>query len=147
MSGEIYGDWQYPYQFLLSTKEQRISFHRHSHDENEEWWSLTSKEIPLKKWIHLVVTWNNEAGKVFIYADGVEIAYRTFSTSAKFYDSSRHLYVVGNAKKTHQFQGSVMDLFVFGTALSLDEINKLRGERFEILYTLFYFEQEMSVML
>lgn len=30
-----------------------------------------------------------------------------------------------------------MDLFVFGTALSLDEINKLRGERFEILYTLF----------
>ena len=106
--------------------------------------SLTSKEIPLKKWIHLVVTWNNEAGKVFIYADGVEIAYRTFSTSAKFYDSSRHLYVVGNA---HQFQGSVMDLFVFGTALSLDEINKLRGERFEILYTLFEFEQEMSVML
>ena len=137
MSGEIYGDWQYPWQFVLSTKEQKILFNRHSHDKNEEWWSLTSKEIPLKKWIHLVVTWNNKAGKVFIYADGVEIAYRTFPTSAKFYDSSRHLYVVGNAKKTHQFQGSVMDLFVFGTALSLDEINKLRGERFEILYTLF----------
>lgn len=137
MSGEIYGDWQNPWQFVLSTKEQKILFNRRSYDKDEEWWSLTSKEIPLKKWIHLVVTWNNEAGKVFIYADGVEIAYRTFSTSAKFYDSSRYLYVVGNAKKTHQFQGSVMDLFVFGTALSLDEINKLRGESFEILYTLF----------
>ena len=88
----------------------------------------------------------NEAGKVFIYADGVEIAYRTFSSSAKFYKSSGHLYMVGNAQKTRQFQGSVMDLFVFGTALSLDEINRLRGEGFEILYALFYFKQEMSVM-
>ena len=144
--GSIYGDWKYPWQFLLSTKEQRIIFHRHSHDKNEEWWSLTSKEIPLNKWIHLVVTWMNEAGKVFIYADGVEIAYRTFSSSAKFYKSSGHLYMVGNAQKTRQFQGSVMDLFVFGTALSLDEINRLRGEGFEILYALFYFKQEMSVM-
>ena len=142
--GSIYGDWQDPWQFLLSTKEQKIIFHRHSHDKNEEWWSLTSKEIPLNKWIHLVVTWMNEAGKVFIYADGVEIAYRTFSSSAKFYKSSGHLYVVGNAED--HFQGSVMDLFVFGTALSLDEVNRLRGERFEILYALFYFKQEMSVM-
>ena len=128
----IYGDWQYPWQFLLSTKDQKIIFHRHSHDENEEWWSLASSEIPLNKWIHLVVTWNKEACKVFIYADGVEIAYRTFSSSAKFYSSSGHLYVVGNDQQDHQFQGSVMDLFVFGTALSLAEINKLRGEKFAV---------------
>ena len=99
MSGTIYGDWHYPRQFLLSTKEQKILFNRHSYDKDEKLWSLTSKEIPLKKWIHVVVTWNNETGKVFIYADGVEIAYKTFSISAKFYNPSRRLYVVGNAEK------------------------------------------------
>ena len=141
----IYGDWQYPWQFLLSTKKQKIIFHRHSHDENEEWWSLTSSEIPLNKWIHLVVTWNKEECKVFIYADGVEIAYRTFSSSAKFYSSSGRLYMVGNDQQDHQFQGSVMDLFVFGTALSLHEINKLRGERFAICSLAFFFFQARGV--
>ena len=54
--------------------------------------------------------------------------------------------MVGNDQQDHQFQGSVMDLLVFGTALSLDEINKLRGERFAVCsMPCFFFKHEVSV--
>lgn len=134
-SEPIYGDWIKPWQFLLGTKNQSIIFSRHKlNDANEEWWSLESSEIPLHSWTHVVVTWQHLAGQVTIYADGNKIAYRTYSPDGTFFPPSGFPYRIGIDWKGHQFQGSVMDLYVFGTSLSLDEINRLRGERFEISY-------------
>jgi len=135
----IYGDWIKPWQFLLSTKNQSIIFHRHKqNDANEEWWSLKSSEIPLISWTHVVVTWQHLTGQVTIYADGNKIAYRTYSPDGTFFSPSGFPYLIGHGidwkGHDHQFQGSVTDLYVFGTSLSLDEINRLRGERFEIPY-------------
>ena len=129
----IYGDWIKPWQFLLGTRNQSIIFSRHKrNDENEEWLSLEGSEIPLNSWTHVVVTWQHLTGQVTIYADGNKIAYRTYSPDGTFYSPSGFPYRIGIDWDDHQFQGSVMDLYVFGTSLSLDEINRLRGERFEI---------------
>ena len=82
----------------------------------------------------MVVTWQYLTGQVTIYADGNKIAYRTYSPDGTFFSPSGCPYIIGRDSKGHHFQGSVMDLYVFGTSLSLDEINRLRGERFEISY-------------
>ncbi len=78
----------------------------------------------------MAVTWDDMTGKVFIYADGKEIGYRSHTPGATFYQVTGEWYQIGNDghRENHQFFGSVMDLYVFGTALSLDEINRLRGK-------------------
>ncbi|XP_078368380.1 uncharacterized protein LOC144652235 [Oculina patagonica] len=128
--GAIYSDWyDEDSQFLLSTKNHKIIFHRHQDSSEEEWWSLESNSVDLTTWTHVAVTWDHVTGKVFIYADGKEIGYRSHTPGAKFYKGTGKWYQIGKDRhrENHQFFGSVMDLYVFGTALSLDEINRLRG--------------------
>ncbi|XP_078365914.1 uncharacterized protein LOC144650130 [Oculina patagonica] len=126
--GAIYGDWYDPWQFLLSTKNHRITLHRHQ-SGNEEWWSLESNNVNLDTWTHVAVTWDHVTGSVFIYADGKEIGYRSYTSGGTFFQPTWRRYQIGNDGHTdnHQFHGSVMNLYVFGTALSLDQINRLRG--------------------
>ena len=133
--GGIYGDFasDSTSQFLLSTANHKIIFFRPS--VSERWWRLESDNVSLQlsNWTHVVVTWQHltgKAGKVFIYADGKVIGYRSYSSGEQFKEASGALYKIGRGR----LQRSVMDLYVFGTALSLDEIIKLRGERF-ISYT------------
>ena len=78
----------------------------------------------------MAVTWNHLTGLVFIYADGKQIGYKSFTLGGTFYRPTGSRYQVGNDGHydNHQFHGSVMDLYVFDTALSLDQINRLRGE-------------------
>ena len=82
----------------------------------------------------MVVTWQHVTGKVTIYADGKVIGVRIHSPGETFYIPTGELYKIGNDnhRNSHQFHGAVMDLYVFSTALSLDKINRLRGERFDI---------------
>lgn len=126
----IYGDWHYPWQFLLSIENQKIIFHRHQNGK-EEWFSLGSANVTSDTWIHVAVTWDHVIGAVRIYGDGKEIGYRSFKPEATFYGLTGKLYQIGNDGHTtedHQFHGSIMDLNVFGAALTLQQINKLRGE-------------------
>ena len=128
----IYSDWHSPWHFFLFTKNQMVNFQRHSYG-NAEWWTLGSNELSLSNWTHIAVTWDHVTGTVLIYADGKEVARRQYTPSDySFYIPTGKPYKVGNDGHwdNHQFHGSVMDLYVFGTALSLDEINKLRGKRF-----------------
>ena len=129
--GAIYGDWHHPQQFLLGTRNQKIVFNRHSKG-SEEWLSLKSTNVSLSIWTHVVVTWDDVTGTVLIYIDGKEVGNRTYSANATFYGPTGKPYMIGNDghNESHQFHGSVMDLYVFGRALSLDEINTLRGLRF-----------------
>ena len=131
--GTIYGDWHGHnlWQFILSTKNQSIVFHRHS-SGREEWWSLQSTNVSLSTWTHVVVTWNNVTRTVLIYANGKEIGNATYSTSQTFHGPTGRPYKIGNDgyNNSHQFYGLVMDLYVFGWALSLQEIFMLRGMRF-----------------
>ena len=125
----IYGDWYFPRQFLLSIKNEKIIFHRHQNG-SEEWWSLESSKVNWDNWTHVAVVWYHEKGAVFIYANGQEVGYRSYNPGASFFQPTGKLYHIGNDGLTddHQFNGSVVDLYVFGTALSLHQINKLRGE-------------------
>ena len=80
----------------------------------------------------MVVTWHHITRVVSIYANGKEIGKRTYCPNETFYGPTGKPYMIGNdgLKDNHQFQGSVMDLHVFGVALFPDEINMLRGMRY-----------------
>ena len=126
----IYGDWYDPWQFLLSIENQNVIFHRHQNG-TEKWFSLKSTVAISETWTHVAVTWDHVIGAVYIYADGKEVGYRSYKPEAKFYGPTGELYQIGDdghTWKNHQFHGSMMDLYVFGTALTLDQINKLGGE-------------------
>ena len=126
----IYGDWYEPRQFVLSIENQRIAFRRHQ-EGNEKWFFLESAVAISGTWTHVAVTWDHLIGAVYIYADGREIAYRSYKPEVTFYGPTGKLYQIGDdghTSENHQFHGSLMDLYVFSTALTLDQINKLRGE-------------------
>ena len=129
----IYGDWHghYLWQFILSTKNQSIVFHRHS-TGNEEWWSLKSTNVSLSDWKHVVVTWYHVTRTVLIYANGKEIGAGNYSRNQTFHGPTAKPCKIGNDgyNNSHQFYGSVMDLYVFDWALTLREIHMLRGMRF-----------------
>ena len=128
--GAIYGDWYGPRQFLVGTYNQKIVLIRHKNDSNEEWWVLGSTDVTLSTWTHVAVTWDHLTGFVFIYADGKMIGHKSDTPGDRFFEPTWRRYQVGNDGywQNHQFYGSVIDLYVFGTALSLDEVNNLRGE-------------------
>ena len=132
MREAIYGDWHSPWQFSLFTLNQKIYFERHSFNKHTPWWKLESIVLSLSNWTHVAVTWDYVTGTVSIYADGKEVARRQYiPEDYSFYIPTGKPYKIGNDDhwNNHQFHGSVMDLYVFGTALSLNEINKLRGKR------------------
>ena len=68
-------------------------------------------------------------GNVYLYANGIIVGSRSFTPETKFYTLTGNPYKIANDGhwNDHQFYGSVMDLYVFGTALSGDEIAKVRG--------------------
>ena len=78
----------------------------------------------------MAVTWDHVREDVFLFVNGQQVGYRSYVRGASFFQPTGTLYEIGNDGHTddHQFHGSVMDLYVFGTALTLDQINKLRGE-------------------
>ena len=132
----IFGDWYDPWQFLLSIENQKIIFHR-PQDGKDKWFSLGSTNFTSDTWTHVAVTWDHVIGAVYIYADGKEIGYRPYDVGVTFHQPTGRLYQIGDDGHTqnHQFHGSVMDLYVFGTALSLDQINKLRGELYDLKHS------------
>ena len=78
----------------------------------------------------MAVTWDHVREDVFLFVNGQQVGNRSIVSGASFFQPTGKLYEIGNDGHTddHQFHGSVMDLYVFGTALTLDQINKLRGE-------------------
>ena len=68
-------------------------------------------------------------GNVYLYTNGTIVGSRSFTPGTKFYTLTGKPYKIANDghPKDYQFYGSVMDLYVFGTALSRDEIAKVRG--------------------
>ena len=114
---------------MLIISRDRLLFQRHSHG-SEEWWSLWSTvKLSFNTWTHIAVTWNHVTGDVNLYANGIIVGTRSFTPGTKFYNRTGNPYKIANDGhwKDHQFHGSVMDLYVFGTALSRDEIAKVRG--------------------
>ena len=130
--GTIYGDWHGHnlWQFILSTKNQSIVFHRHS-TGNEKWWSLQSTNVPLSTWTHVVVTWYHVTRTVLIYANGKEIGAGKYFRNQTFHGPTAKPCKIGNDdyNNSHQFYGSVMDLYVFDWAVSPREIHMFRGIR------------------
>ena len=131
----IYSDWYYPWQFFLSIENDKIIFQRHQNG-GEEWWTVESVKVYLDTWTHVAVVWDHDRGAVFIYANGQEVGYRSYTPGASFFQPTGKLYQIGNDGHwdDHQFHGSVMDLYVFGAALTLHQINKLRGELYVTIH-------------
>ena len=129
----IYNDWISPWQFSLSLRDQLVRFARHitSNYGDIDWYSFTSSvEVASNIWTHVAVTWDHPTGESTIYVNGKKVGYRTQALGKIFfYPQTGKPYKIGNDghPNDHQYYGSVMDLYVFGTALSRDEINKLRG--------------------
>ena len=125
----IYGDWRRPWNFLLSLKNREIIFHRRRYGESQ-WWSAGSADVSFDAWTHVVVIWDHKKTAVSILADGLKVGENSFSSEDAFYEPTGNRYQIGDDGHwdDHQFYGSVMDLYVFGSALSLEQVNKLRGE-------------------
>ena len=124
----IYNDWHDPWQFALTIVGDRLEFERHSHGITE-WWYFRSTKLLLNTWTHVAVTWNHVTGNVYLYTNGTIVGSRSFTPGTKFYTPTGNSYKIANDGhwNDNQFYGSVMDLYVFGTALSFDEIAKVRG--------------------
>ncbi|CAH3038178.1 unnamed protein product, partial [Pocillopora meandrina] len=126
----IYGDWRGPWNFLLSLKNREIIFHRHREGYGEsQWWSAGSADVSFDAWTHVVVIWDHKKTAVSILANGLKVGENSFSSEDAFYGPTGNRYQIGDDGHwdDHQFYGSVMDLYVFGSALSLEQVNKLRG--------------------
>ena len=127
----IYGDrYHGRSHFLLYQRGQKIVFQRDI--PNARPFKLTGlSKVSLNSWTHLVVTLHHVKGTLAMYMDGNIIGHTTFSPKEMLsvYDPSRRRYMIGLdwRYRSRQFNGLVMDLYVFGTALSPKEINRLRG--------------------
>ena len=127
----IYGDrYAGRSHFLLYRRGQKIVFRRDIPDGAEPFKLTGLSKVSLNSWTHLVVTWHHVKGTSSMYMDGNIIGHTTFSPKEMLsvYDPSGWRYAIGHDRRYgHQFNALVMDLYVFGTALSAKEINKLRG--------------------
>ena len=134
----IYNDWTDPWQFHLSLRSRKVGFGRKSTDDSYLWYYLESGvQVSSNIWTHVAVTWDHATGYSTIYVNGENVRYRTYPPrEVYFYPPTGKPYKIGKDDhwEDHQFHGSVMDLYVFGTALSLDQINKLRGSCLIRLY-------------
>lgn len=100
--------------FLLSSKAP----------DGKLWMKTAHERIPLNKWTHVTATWDGHI--ITLYVDGEERDGRSLD-SPKTPDSSsdKTAFIAGNPNRdfnNNQFLGSVMDLYVFGNALSRDNV-------------------------
>ena len=134
----IYNDWTDPWQFYLSLHNGKVAFGRHSPDDSYEWYGLiTGVKVSSYIWTHVAVTWDHATGNWTINVNGENVRYCTYPPrQVFFYPPTGKPYKIGNDghRDDHQFNGSVVDIYVFGTALSLDQINKIRGSYLTRLY-------------
>ena len=129
---QIYSDWWWT--FELNIVGNRLEFVRLSHSINKDF-LLVSTHLSLYTWTHVAVTWNHVTGNVYLYANGIIVGRGSFTPGTKFEKGTDHPYWIAGETiyedfevvQDLQFYGSVMDLYVFGTALSRDEIAKVRG--------------------
>ena len=128
----IYSDWYNPRQFLLSTKNHKIILQRHQKGD-DTLWTLKSSNITMDRWTHVAVTWKHVTGSVLIYADGKIKGERLYPPGDTFSPPTGWQYLIGRDVhlNSHHFYGLLMDLYVFGTALSQEQITKLRGRLYD----------------
>ena len=121
----IYGDWHDSLKFRLSINSNRrivftwIGFNNTNHGV------VSSTKVSLDTWTHLTLTLDHVKGVSLIYADGVEVGHQE-GVSGIHANPSNTRYKIGSGGN-YQFNGSVMDLYVFGAVVSPNEVNKLRG--------------------
>lgn len=96
---------------------------------------MQSTTVSLSAWTHVVVAWHHVTRTVLIYANGKVVGNKNYSAGETFNGPTGKPYIIGNDVHghNHQFNGSVMDLYVFESALSLQESNLLRGVIFLFL--------------
>lgn len=113
---------------MLIISGDRLLFQRHSYG-SEKWLSVWSTQLSFNTWTHLAVTWNHVTGDVNLYANGIIVGTKWFNPGTTFYTLTGNPYKIANDGhwNDHQFYGSVIDLYVSGTALSRDEIAKVTG--------------------
>lgn len=121
----IYGDRHDSLKFRLSINTNRRIVFTWTGFNNIVDTVISSTKVSLDSWTHLTVTLDHVKGISLIYADGVEVGHKEGVTEIKINPSNTR-YKIGSSGKNH-FNGSVMDLYVFGAVLSPKEINKLRG--------------------
>ena len=119
----IYGDFHNSEHFWLARMEQRIMFDRRTIPSATPFYLASFNDVSLSSWTHLVVTWHHVTGALSMYADGKTIGHTTYPPNEEvILEPSGEPYKIGSFSS-----GSAMDLYVFGTALSPNEINRLRG--------------------
>ena len=108
---------------MLTIKYGRISLGSRA----KLWKMKTAHErIPLDKWVHTAATWDGY--NITLYVDGQEMYGKSFDSPAtkdSSYESANAFIGGHQYYEEYQFNGSIMDLFVFGTVLSRDNIMKV----------------------
>lgn len=118
----IYSDLHNSWHFFLGRTGQRIVF-KSTIPGATQFYIASFNDVSLSSWTHLVVTWHHVTGALSMYADGKTIGHTTYPPNEEvILEPSGEPYKIGYLSSV-----SAMDLYVFGTVLSPNEINRLRG--------------------
>lgn len=113
--------------FMLGIESGKIFLLSSKAFDGKLWMKKAHERIPLNKWTHLAAVWDGRIIK--LHVDGKERDGYSLDSLKRQYDSeSVTAFIAGNPNynfKDYQFLGSIMDLYVFGTALPRDDIIKV----------------------
>lgn len=126
----IYSDWARE-KFMFGIESGKIFLL--SSQRRQLWMKTAHERIPLNKWTHVTATWDGPEGRVItLYVNGRERDGYSLASNGSSSDERSTAFIAGNPHygfKDFQFLGSVMDLYVFGIALSSDNVIEVyKGE-------------------
>ena len=96
-------------------------------------WTTNSEVIPINTWIHVSISYDNDAvaNNPIFYINGVPYTVASGLTESqtpvgtRVSEATNDLYIGNNAAATRTFDGSISDAMLFSSALTEDQVRQL----------------------
>ncbi|XP_032223072.2 uncharacterized protein LOC116604603 [Nematostella vectensis] len=126
----IFGDTGKPNRAfsLFAKKGPYLVFTRNSLDSSPRF-RVQSRLLPIGRWCHVAVTWDQVNGIARVYVDAEESGRQSFNVTKSWYAASKDGYRIGcyGYSAESQLDGSMADLYIIEGALNRHDLNALMG--------------------